>query len=115
MSDFKTRLVIAMLPESEDQSWILLEDLVYQSDLFGEIKVPVGFVTNFVSFEALKNIGQRPAVVHDYCYYSGRLSREDADDMLCEALRTVGVNGLLAESMHIACRLFGTTHYRSGL
>jgi hypothetical protein len=115
MSDFRNRLIVAMLPESQDQSWILIEALVYQSDRFGVITVPAGFVTNFVSLEALKNVGQRPAVVHDYLYYSGIMSREDADDLLCEALRVVGVSGLLAESMHIACRLFGATHYRSGL
>ncbi len=111
MSEFKTTLDVRMLPEMDNQNWQLIAPLVYQSDVFGgEITVPEGFITDFVSFEPLKNLGQRPSVVHDWLYASPVFDREMADDILKEALECVGVNGLLAENMFIAVRIFGASH-----
>lgn len=111
MSEFKTPLEVRMLPEADEQNWVLTAPLVYQSDVMGvTITVPAGFVTDFVSFEPLKHLGQRPAVVHDYLYSCPDVERGIADDVLREALESVGINHLLAWDMFIAVRLFGASH-----
>lgn len=111
MSEFKTTLEVRLLPESESAIWQLTKPLVYYSDVMNcLITVPEGFVTDFVSFEPLKNIGQRPAVVHDFLYSCLDVDREVADKVLCEALKYCGVHDELADSMFIAVRVFGGGH-----
>lgn len=109
MSEFKTPLDVRMLPEMDDQNWMLLDPLIYKSDIMGLITVPEGFITNFVSFEPLKNIGQRPATVHDYLYSCSDVDREMADNVLREALESVGISQMLANAMFFAVRNFGST------
>jgi hypothetical protein len=111
---FKTPLDVRMLPESDATRWMLLSPLVYDSPLAGMITVPTGFITDFVSFEPLKDLGQRPAVVHDYLYTTGTVPRETADEVLLEALQSVGVDDALARAMFDAVRLFGASHFKKG-
>lgn len=111
MAEFRSTLAVRMLPESEDTRWQLVEPLVFQSDVMDcEIAVPVGFVTNFVSFAPLKNVGQRPATLHDYLYSCTDVPRELADQVFLEALESVGVDEVLAHVMFDAVRLFGGGH-----
>jgi hypothetical protein len=111
MSEFHTPLDVRMLPEMDDQNWMLIGQLVYQSDILDKtIIVPVGFITDFVSFGPLKNLGQRPAVVHDLLYSTEGFDRELADKVLREALECVGVEQALADAMFIAVRAFGGGH-----
>jgi len=111
MSRFYTPLEVRMLPEMDDQNWMVITPLVYFSDRMGDfIRVPEGFITNFVSFDALKNVGQRAAVVHDFLYSCNDVPRELADDIFKEALLSVGVDGVLAKAMFRAVRLFGGGH-----
>lgn len=111
---FQTPLEVRMLPESDATRWMLLSPLVYESAQAGIITVPPGFITDFVSFEPLKDIGQRPAVVHDYLYTTGVVSRRTADEVLLEALESVGVDDALALAMFNAVRLFGASHFKKG-
>ena|ERR1017187_4736661 len=115
MSEFKTCLEVRFLPETSSAVWFLLSPLVYESDVYGgAITVPVGFITDFVSFEPLKNIGQRAAVIHDFLYSLSDFDREMADEILHEALESVGVNNVLADEMFAAVRLFGGSHKAKG-
>lgn len=108
---FKTTLQVRLLPESDKTRWQLLEPLIFASTVMGcDITVPPGFVTDFVSFEPLRNIGQRPAVIHDYLYSCTDIDRGLADQVLLEALESVGVDAALAQSMYAAVRLFGGGH-----
>jgi hypothetical protein len=108
---FITPLDVRMLPETENQNWMLISQLVYDSAVANQrIIVPIGFVTDFVSFAPLKNIGQRPAVIHDYLYSLHDFDRELADKVLREALENVGVSDELADAMFEAVRLFGASH-----
>jgi hypothetical protein len=112
MADFLSPLRVQLLPENPDcVRWMVIDPLKYQSDVMGRvIEVPTGFITDFVSFEPLKNVGHRAAVVHDYLYSCADVDRETADKVLSEALGVCGVNGLLAEDMYAAVRLFGGGH-----
>lgn len=111
---FKTPLEVRLLPETDKTVWQLITPLVFASTVMGcDIAVPAGFVTDFVSFEPLKNIGQRPAVIHDYLYSCTDVDRKLADQVLREALESVGVDEALAQSMYAAVRLFGGSHKAS--
>lgn len=115
MSEFMTTLDVRMLPETEGGArWMLLAPLVYDSETLGTVVVPAGFVTDFVSFEPLKDVGQRAAVVHDYLYSDHGTPRETADTVLREALLVVGVDAMLADAMYDAVRLFGASHKTGG-
>lgn len=74
------------------------------------ITVPQGFVTDFVSFEALKDVGHRAAVVHDYLYCCANVTRKTADEVLKEALTSTCVDSLLVSAMYDAVKLFGGSH-----
>jgi membrane glycosyltransferase len=114
MSEFKSTLAVRFLPETISAVWMLLEPLVYESDVFGgTITVPAGFVTDFVSFTPLKNIGQRGAVIHDFLYSCGDFDRDMADAVLKEALEYSGINPELAGNMFAAVQLFGARFTRS--
>lgn len=111
MSEFQSTLDVKLLPESEKVQWLLLNPLRYKSEVMNcIIVVPTGFITDFVSFEPLKNVGQRAAVVHDYLYSCSDVDRELADKVLREALECTGVDKELAEAMFTAVRLFGGGH-----
>jgi hypothetical protein len=111
MSEFKTLLIARLLPECPGtEQWQLVAPLVYQSDLLGTITVPADFITDFVSMKALNYTAHRPAVIHDYLYSKPSVTREDADNVLKEALGVIGVNPLLIEEMYFAVRAFGASH-----
>jgi len=112
MSDFKSALEVRLLPEHNGEPrWQLITPLVYQSDVMGRtISVPEGFITDFVSFVLLKNVGHRASVVHDYLYSASNIDRKLADEVLKEALEITGVDDTLCDAMFDAVRLFGGSH-----
>ncbi len=71
----------------------------YQSDLVKDvIVVPVGFFTDFASiprigiiYAMLGDTAHEPAVIHDFCYYLGALTRRTSDDVLLEAMGVIGL------------------------
>ena len=110
MSEFHSTLDVRMLPEMDDQNWMLIAPLVYQSDVMKcNIVVPVGFITNYVSFAPLKDKGQRAAVLHDYLYSCSDINKSLADKVLREALESVGISQMLANAMYFAVLSFGST------
>ena len=110
-AEFKAPLDVRFLPECQDPSWILLAPLPFYSVVMGRIvEAPEGYITNFVSFEALKNVGQRPSTIHDFLYDCEDVPREIADRVFLEALESVGVNIVLDGAMWLGVRLGGASH-----
>jgi hypothetical protein len=111
LSHFKTPLDVRLLPETDDPKWMLLAPLVYHSDIMGcDVEAPAGFITNFVSFDLLKNVGHRAAAIHDYLYSCCDIDRRLADRVFREALSVVCVDEELAEAMYLAVRIAGGGH-----
>ena len=118
MSQFLSPLRAEYYP-NDTGNWVLLEPLIYDSDVAGRvITVPAGFTTDFAStpripiiYEALGNIGVRAAVVHDYLYTSGRESRAMADQVFREAAAITGVSWWKRWAMWAGVRIGGHTRY----
>lgn len=112
MAEFKTVLEVRLLPENDGgPRWQIISPLVYASDVMNcDVIVPPLFITDFVSFVLLKNVGHRASAVHDYLYSCGDVPRELADKVLREALRVTGVPLLLDDAMYEAVRMFGAGH-----
>lgn len=102
----------------EDGKHELLQPLIFESALGGEIIVPAGFVTDFSSVPRLPlaywltgNTSHRSAVIHDYLYHTGTVSREMADRIFLEAMKSRNVPAWRRSSMYWAVRLFGYNSY----
>lgn len=54
----------------------------------------------------------RAAVIHDFLYQTGHVSRKDADDYFKFILREDGVNDYQANKMYLALRAFGWVAWR---
>jgi hypothetical protein len=95
--------------------------LGYASDVPGvdAIKVPQGFVTDLASvprwplvFWLMGDRAREPAVVHDWLYLSGITSQADADAVLYEAARVIGLSWWVAQGLWWGVRLGGGVTYR---
>jgi len=114
---FKSELIVREMPHSH-REWMLAGDLEYQGneDMF---KVPWGFVTNFASVPRMFwsivspwDKHMKAAVVHDYCYKTGCVSRLDADGIFRRMMKELGVSWWRRQAMYRAVRLFGGSHYK---
>lgn len=124
MSRFLTPLVAELV--SYDRAgrpiWELQEDLVYQSDRFGQRRAKAGFRTNYASVPRLPVVflvaGDRahaPAALHDDGYtHHYDLTRAEWDLLFLEALGAKQVlevqkpvHPLLAKAMYQGVHLFG--------
>lgn len=111
MSAFLTPLVA----EKSGGVWIITQPLVYQSDVARRVfTVPAGFTTDFASVERLPlmflltgDAAHEAAVVHDYLYAKGLLSRADADAVFREAAIVSGEPGWRVRLMYWGVRLGG--------
>lgn len=82
------------------------------------IEVPAGFTTDFASvprwpltFALLGQYGNAAAVLHDWLYSSGQLSREAADRVFLNALRSSGIARWRAYLMWAGVRIGGASRY----
>jgi hypothetical protein len=112
MSEFKTCLEVRLLPESPGvEEWFVLTPLIYQSDLLElTVVIPVGFVTNFVSFKSLNWLAHRPSCLHDFLVSCSDLDISLANLAFKESLESVDVGEELAGNMYAAVDLFGNSH-----
>lgn len=97
----------------EALGWILVWDLVWHGTR-EDFTVPQGFSTDFASVPRLfwglfPPYGRhtRAAVVHDWLYHTGRVSRADADGIFRRIMRECGVGRARRWIMYLALRLFG--------
>lgn len=102
---------------------VLLAPLVYYSALLADLViVPAGFVTDYASvprapltYWLFGGIGDEAAVVHDFLYEKGKVSREVADDVYLEALGAMGIPKWQRGPMWAAVRVFGSQRYKSAM
>lgn len=96
--DEQIRAIAASELQSNRKTWRLLAAFSYLAPGYGLIDAPVGFDTGSASvprwpltFVLQGSYDQAAAVIHDWPYSSGELSRADADRVLHEALRSSGI------------------------
>lgn len=119
MSGFATRLALTTASEHDDGRWVLLEDLVYDSDIANcRIIVPAGFETDLASVPRLPLVywltggkATAAAVVHDWLYTLGKMPRDMADQVFREACRASKVSGWTRFLMWAGVRIGGAGHY----
>lgn len=101
--------------------WRLTAGLGYQSETYGVILVPEGFVTDFASTPQIvwsigmpkSGIYDRAAVIHDYLYTKGgklpmrTYTKADSDAIFNEAMGILGVGSVKRWMMYQAVKLFG--------
>jgi len=82
------------------------------------IEVPAGFKTDFASVPRLFwriippwGAYSPAAVVHDYLYTTGLVSRAEADRIFHELMKRLGVSVWMRNSMYWAVRMAGGPHY----
>lgn len=99
-------------------AWVLVKELVWQG-AYEALAVPVGFKTDFASVPRLfwglfPPYGRhtRAAVIHDWLYMTGHLSRADADGIFRRIMRECGVGRARRWTMYGALRLFGWVAWR---
>lgn len=98
--------------------WQVISPLVYTSKAGDIYIVPTGMITDLASIPKFlrpaidRNGLSRPAaVLHDYLYLIGSLSRKQADELFLEALLSCGVSRFIAKGMYLAVRAFGGGRY----
>lgn len=121
MSEFLTDLIA--LEKRDDSGAILREELIYRSDHLGfEIIVPRGFDTDFASvprwipmaYALFGGCAKWAAVIHDFLYRECPLcvSRDDADQVLLEAMEVQGVPKWKRNIIWAGVRVGGARFYR---
>ena len=115
MSQFFDLLIVSPLPDGKQ--WALCAAFGYRSDLTGaRIVVPEDFITDFASIpeplQALYPVWQRygaAAIIHDFLYWSQRMTRDVADSVLREAMQVLGVDEHTVNTIYLAVRMGGQT------
>lgn len=98
--------------------WKVYKPFEYHvGNILGEevIKVPVGFVTNFASvprifwslISPVDFDNAKPAVIHDFLYYTQKTNRKYADSIFLEALGVMKSPAYRKYLMYYSVRLFG--------
>lgn len=97
----------------------LLEDLVYETRRHRIIRVPKGFKTDLASiprvlWNVLPPVGRynKAAVVHDFLYQNNGCTRAEADAVLNEAMRVLGVRVTQRWAIYAGVRLGGWVVWR---
>src|SRR6266478_5873456 len=105
------------------QRWLLIDDLVYRTELFrGTFVVTRGFQTDFASIPRIfwsifppVDSYDAAAVLHDAAYADSLMSNDKrvhlvkgfADDLFYEAMLDLHVNKIKARIMYLGVNLFG--------
>ncbi|MCG6540158.1 DUF1353 domain-containing protein [Pseudomonas sp. KSR10] len=117
MSRFPNTLQAELQPDRK--TWRLLAPFSYLDPDHGLIEVPAGFITDFASvprwpltFALLGQYGHAAAVLHDWLYATGNRSREAADRVFLNALRSSGIARWRAYLMFAGVRFGGAFRYR---
>lgn len=94
--------------------WTVMGNFAYVSSWGQTITVESGFKTDLASIPRPLWVWLPPsgeydpaAVVHDYLYAMGDISREKCDELFLDAMLSTGVRKARAYSMYFAVRWFG--------
>ncbi len=106
----------------DDGTCVLLSDLVYQSDVIGNvITVPKGFVSDKASVPRVPVIymmfgdrAHREAVIHDYLYQTNMTTKSVADKVFKEAMGARKKGFLIRWGMYLGVVVGGRSSYKSG-
>lgn len=108
----------SLRPFADGTNWIVERDVVFRYPGWPEIRVPKGFVTDLASVPALaqairSRVGtySRAAILHDYLYWSGRCTRDQADVIFYHAMKTSGSTDVVAGQVYFAVSKFGKPAY----
>ncbi len=114
MSQFTSRLIVEPIGE---KTWKLLEGFEYHVGTYPSdeiIKVPSGFITDFVSvpkifWSIIPPIGKygKAAVIHDYCYATACYSKWKSDKIFLEGMEVLKVKRWKRNIMFGSVVLFG--------
>lgn len=96
--------------------FLLIRPFVYNSEMLGEIEVPVGFVSDGASIPrmAWPFVGSpwsgryaEAAVIHDYLYDEQDYERVDCDKTFLEAMEVLKVPRWKRRTIYRSVRMFG--------
>lgn len=94
--------------------WVLTENLTFQANDGRVFEVPRGFQTDFASSRILRwdllprrAAFSEAAVLHDFLYATGKVSRLEADQLFREALLLQGNSRWVAAKAYYGVRMFG--------
>lgn len=118
MSEFTNPLVLEMLKQ---RRWLLYENFEYHIEKLGSgmvIRVPKGFETDLATIPRLfwsilppHGYYGKAAVIHDYCYVNGFVSKRWADDIFLQAMEDLKIPAWKRIIMYWAVRLFGRGNF----
>lgn len=97
----------------------VIDPFVYDSDILGKrVTVPAGFETDLASVPRIPifyllfgGASEEAAVIHDYLYSGGIVSRAVADEVFAEAMKAEGVARWRRGPMWFGVRAFGWLHF----
>lgn len=85
----------------------------------GDIVVPAGFITDLASIPSIfwsmfppHDEYAKAAILHDYLYETGMVTREEADYIFYEAMGVLDVSKWKRQIIYRAVRLFGGSSYK---
>jgi hypothetical protein len=110
-----SRFLTPLRAEKSGQYWTILQPLIFDSDVAQKVFiVPAGFVTDFASVPRLPlaflltgDSAHEAAVVHDFLYSRGLVTREMADAVFREAAKVSGEPGWKSWLLFLGVRLGG--------
>ena len=115
MSRFTEPLVVT--PRPDGKTWVILSDFGYEVGEVGSgnvINVPIGFHTDFASIPRLLWVilprwGKygNGAVIHDWLYWDQKRDRDEADNILLEAMGVLEVSPWQKYPIYWAVWIFG--------
>jgi hypothetical protein len=101
-----------------EDEWVVERPLIWFSPRFGRIVVPAEFITDLASvpkplrpFLNTTGRSRKCGVLHDYVYCDNDLTREDADQLLYDALVAEGVTPAVARIYWAGVRAGGWLYY----
>ncbi len=118
---FSSRLLLES--SASPDLWIVREPLCWQSEKYGKLVCPVGFVTDLASIpRVLRNLSafdpnglsRRPAVMHDWLYWWQGLGKRLADEFLHDAMIAEGAKVADAWAFFTAVSDFGASSWADG-
>jgi hypothetical protein len=116
-----SRFLTPLRAEKSGSVWTILQPMIYESDVAQRVFiVPEGFVTDFASvpriplaFLLTGDSAHEAAVIHDFIYSRGIVSRSQADAVFREAAQVTGESGWRSWLMWAGVRLGGWISWRN--
>ena len=106
MSEFRTDLVVRKVRGRSHKYELAAPLLFFDSELGHVITVPKGFKTDLSTYW-IEGKHTEAAIVHDYLLVHSELPREIADQVMYNAMKSLGVRKYHKSLIYLAIRLYG--------